>query len=367
MPRRPNPARSTRSLSFLPAQACARPWRAGRLDDTPTRRRLLAGLATGLGAGVAAALGTAPRPVTAASDGESIDRIIHGFAPTSCVDVVSRGLALGLAQSGLGRPAVVHRKGAGGSIAVAAVRAQPATASTLLVTPGSVLTSLPHLRNIDDADEDSLRPLQPVSLLARMRLVLMVGPAVPDSVRAFHGFRQWSDWQHQPILVGNGGVGSPTHATAILLAHAAGLAVEHVPYRNDLSSARATGAGDVAASFVPIWQALPLARTGRARLLGQTGPDASRFAPDLPILAEAGLPSLARLEWLGVFMSGAVAEDRPWKLADIVAGVAAESDLRDVLLRLGLEPQTSNPDQLGRLLREDRAFWDDLLQPQAGL
>jgi tripartite-type tricarboxylate transporter receptor subunit TctC len=253
-----------------------------------------------------------------------------------------------------------HQTGGNGRRAAATLRRHPADDELLLVTPGSVLTMLPHTDR--PPAYDPFRDLTPICTIGRMNLALAVGPGVPASVRTVEAFIAWCRWQHEAILFANAGFGSFAHFLTVLLGNSAGLALEPVPYRTELASVRAAAGGEVGAVLAREWAVLPYARAGRVRVLATSGTRRSRFQSQTPTFVETGYPMLERSDWLGAFMPSGVPDDRAWALAGIIDDSLRESEVRDVMLRLSFDPAGGSPEVLADTLRRDHDFWGPVVR-----
>jgi tripartite-type tricarboxylate transporter receptor subunit TctC len=240
----------------------------------PTRRHVLAAAAALLASGEAAAQAEATR-------------IIVNFTPGGSLDGTARLLAEHAMREGRGTVVVENRPGAGGNIGAAAVaRARP-DGRTLLAALDTAITVNPHL--FRDMGFDPLRDLVPVAHLGSFQLVLLVHPTHPATdLRSFlEGARR------TPVFYASGSVGSPGHLAMEYLRQAAGLpvgALEHVPQRGNPEALTAIVSGTVPAGFLAIGGGPDLVRSGRLRALAVSGTERAGVLPEVPTVAESGLP-----------------------------------------------------------------------------
>ncbi|MGE0797679.1 MAG: tripartite tricarboxylate transporter substrate-binding protein [Lautropia sp.] len=320
------------------------------------RRRLGRAL---FGATLGTTLGGSPAVAQPAPDSL---RLIHGFAPTSAIDLVCRTLAEQLHGQLAPNVSVEYKAGAAGRIAVTALRRTRVVPdhATMLVTPGSVLTMLPHAdrQRIYDPFQD----LEPVCTLARSAVALVAGRSLPGSLRSFDQFVAWCRWHPDAPPCGNAGVGSYPHLFAVLIEQQLRIELQHIPYRDEVPALRAVAGGEIPVAIASESNALPFIRAGLLRVLATSGPKRSRFLPSAPTFAESGHDKLAQREWIGVFMPAGSSDARVWANADAIGIALRETDLRDVLLRLSYDPDLSTPEALRETLRGDYEFWGPVVQ-----
>ncbi|TZG06473.1 twin-arginine translocation pathway signal protein [Comamonas thiooxydans] len=157
-------------------------------------------------------------------------KIINGFPPGGVVDAVARRVAEGLAVTEPGVNVIVdNRVGAGGRIAVSAVKAAVDDGSTLLFTPDAVLSLYPFVYS--KLDYDPFADLAPVATVATTTDALALGPLVPPSVRGLRDFLAWAKEHPEHASFGSPGTGTPLHLLGALVAKEAGVYLRHVAYR----------------------------------------------------------------------------------------------------------------------------------------
>ncbi len=224
-------------------------------------------------------------------------RLVVPFAPGGNADVVGRLVAQGL-QARLGQPVVVeNRAGAGGSVGAEAVaRARP-DGSTLMVGSNGPLTVNPALQA--RLPYDAAVDFVPIGMAMRVPLVLAAGAQQPwrDAAAMLGAARA----QPGAVGLGSSGQGSTTHLAIAALNAAAGVEFLHVPYRSGGAILPDLVAGTVQGAMTEISIPLALAREGRIRLLAVTAPVRSAVAPEVPTMAEAGLPPIHMASFVGLW------------------------------------------------------------------
>lgn len=280
-------------------------------------------------------------------------RFIVPFAPGGATDVVARVLAEPIG-SRLGQTvAVENRTGAGGNVGVeAVVRAAPDGLTILMGTTGT-LTINPHL--YANMGFNPLTDLAPVGMAFGTDHVLIVNPAVPANTAA--EFLSLVRAQPGRLSYGSGGNGSSTHTVVELFKLVAGVDIQHVPYRGSAPALNDTVAGNVQLMLDQIASALPQIQAGRVRALAVTGPRRHPALPDVPTVAEIGLPAAEATSWGAVMAPAAT----PGPVLARLNAVLRESlDLPAVRQRLagvGADTLASTPEELAAYLRAETEKW----------
>ena len=214
-------------------------------------------------------------------------RLIVNFPPGGALDGMARLVAEHATREGRGTVIVENRVGAGGNLGAAAVaRARP-DGRTLLATIDTPLTVNPHLYR--DIGFDALRDLTPVAMLGSFSLVLLVHPSHPANTLA----EFLAAARRAPLFYSSAGVGSPGHLAMEHLRQLAGLpatALENVSQRGNAEALTAVVSGTVPAGFLAIGGGPDLVRSGRLRALAVSGAARSAVLPEVPTVAEAGVP-----------------------------------------------------------------------------
>ncbi|MBR0653359.1 tripartite tricarboxylate transporter substrate binding protein [Roseomonas terrae] len=308
-----------------------------------TRRALLA---TALAAPVAAhaqAAWTPTRPI----------RFVVPFPAGGATDVVARVLAERL-QETLGQPVVVeNRTGAGGNIGVEAVVRSPADGTTLLMGTTGTLTVNPHLYS--NLGFDPLRDLTPISMAFTTDHVLIVNPQVPAQtaqellalIRARPG----------ALSYGSAGSGSSTHTVPELFKLAAQVDIAHVPYRGSAPALNDVVAGSVQMMLDQIPSAIGQIQGGRVRALAVTGARRSSLLPDVPTVAEIGLPDAQATSWGAVMAPGGTAAPIVLRVNAAIREALAQPAVRERLAAAGADGVWSTPEELATFLRDESAKW----------
>lgn len=280
-------------------------------------------------------------------------RFIVPFAPGGATDVVARVLAEPIG-SRLGQTvAVENRTGAGGNVGVEAVVRAALDGLTILMGTTGTLTINPHLYS--NMGFNPLIDLAPVGLAFGTDHVLIVNPAVPAQNAA--EFLALARAQPGRLAYGSGGNGSSTHTVVELFKLVAGLDIQHVPYRGSAPALNDTVAGNVQLMLDQIASALPQIQAGRVRALAVTGPRRHPALPDMPTVAEIGLPAAEATSWGAVMAPAAT----PGPLLTRLNAVLRESlelpAVRQRLAGVGADTLASTPEELASYLRAETEKW----------
>ena len=229
-------------------------------------------------------------------------RIVVPFAPGGGADIVSRLLQTHLQQT-LGQPFVVeNRAGAAGRIGTALVAKADADGHTLLTTTESSMVIAPHTGAV--LGYDPLKDFAPVSLLTRNTVVLVVHPSVPANDAARTTWR-WRKAQPGKLFYGSSGVGGPNHLAGEIFNRMAGVNIVHVPFPGTGAALPAVIGNQVGAMWGFTAGLIPFIRDGKLRALAVSSKERSPALPDVPTVAEAGVPGYEATSWIGMLAPAA--------------------------------------------------------------
>jgi tripartite-type tricarboxylate transporter receptor subunit TctC len=308
----------------------------------------LAALTAGLLVGAAALAQPYPtRPV----------RMLVPFAPGGSVDIVARFIGGKLADD-LGQPFVVeNRPGAGGTIAAALLAKSQGDGYTLmtmhqgLAFNSSLYASLPY---------DTLRDLLPVAYIGATPNVLVVANALP--VKTMQEFLAYARANPGGVAYGSGGVGSAGHLSVELLQALTGTKLTHVPYKGSGPALTDLVGGQIQAMLLTMPAATPHLKAARLRAIATSGAKRSSALPDLPTIAEAGVPGYEYTPWFGVFAPASLPRELALRLNHAVTRSLADADVRDKLAQQGLEVQSMSGGEFAALVRADVGRWEKIIR-----
>jgi tripartite-type tricarboxylate transporter receptor subunit TctC len=280
-------------------------------------------------------------------------RVIVPYPPGSTPDIVGRTVSERL-QKALGQPFLVeNRSGAGGNIGAEAVAKAPADGYTLLVAGNGPVAINKYLYKGLGYDSD--RDLVPISLLATAPQMLVAKPALPAS--DFRGFVDYARKNPGRLSYASVGGGSASHLTMELLKSDAKLFLVHIPYRGFPPAVTDMLAGNIDAMFAIVPAILPHVRTGKMKGLAVTALKRSELAPDIPSVAELGLPQLESLAWIGLLApAGTPAESLQRLAGEAMRGMRA-AEVRELLGKQGFDVVASTPEEFSRWIRAESEKW----------
>ncbi len=302
-------------------------------------RQLL--LAVALAAGVQSAHAQAPQKYPAKPV-----RMIVPWTAGGTSDSSARIVAQKLAENWSQQVIVDNRGGAGGTIGTAAAAKSAPDGYTLLMGSSTEMVVSPHLYS--SITYDTRRDFAPVSYVASQPLILVAHPSVPaTSVQELIAIAKARPAQLNSASAGNG---STLHLALVVFENATGTKFVHVPFKGSSEAATATLSGDTQINFGALPSVIELVRSGKLRGLAVTSAKRSPAVPDLPTVAESGVPNYEIAIWNALFVPRGVPPEVIARLnADMVKALDA-TEVRDAFARLGSEVATSTPDQLGALV-----------------
>ncbi|HKU96421.1 MAG TPA: tripartite tricarboxylate transporter substrate binding protein [Vineibacter sp.] len=305
----------------------------------------------------AAATAAAPAALNAQAFPSRSIRIVVPYAPGGGADTVARLLAPKL-QDALGQAVVIDNKpGAGGVIGDDTVAKAPPDGHTLLlgafahaVNP-SLLPRMPF-RTPDD--------FAPVSLLVVVPDLLVVTPSLP--AQSVADLIALAKAQPGKLSYGSAGNGTAQHLAAELFKARTGADIQHVPYKGGGPALVDVAAGHVQMLFGNMSSALPQAQAGRVRAMAVTSPKRSPAAPDVPTIAESGVPGYDMYEWNALLAPAGTPAAVIARLQQEAAKALRLPDVVARLATLGAEPVGSTPEAFAAFLRTELAKWADIVK-----
>ena len=304
---------------------------------------------------MAAALGAQAQPTWP----QSPVRVIVPFPASGATDLVARVVTQRVGQE-LGQQFVVDNKpGAGGTIGAAeAAKAKP-DGYTLLLTTSSTHAISPHL--MPRLAYDARRDFVPVAHVADAPSVLLVSNSLPvKSVAELIAYAKAHPGQLNYATSGNGTI---VHLNTAAFAAQAGIEMTHVPYKGTALAIPDLVSGQVQVLFDSLPTGMPHVKSGRLRALAVTSAQRSALAPDLPTLAESGLPGFSSVTWFGVYLPAGAPPALVERVHAAFAKAIKAPELAESLAKLGVEPaKPSTPAQFGSLVQTDSDRWANVIR-----
>jgi tripartite-type tricarboxylate transporter receptor subunit TctC len=285
-------------------------------------------------------------------------RLVVPFPPGGLNDVVARLVAQRLTDN-LGQSVIIeNRGGATGTIGTAAVAKAAADGYTILSSGSTTAAVAPHL--YANLPYDQSKDLVAVGRIGTVASVVLVHPSVPaNSMReliALLGAKPGA------LNFGSGGSGGSQHIGAELLKMLTGVSMTHVPYKGGGPAMIDLVAGQISMMIEPIPSALPQVRAGKVRALAVTTPRRTSALPDLPTMAEAGIPGYDLTIWLGLFAPAGTPREVITKLNNELARALSTSEMRERLAQQGVEAQIDSPEAFGAYVNDEIIRWGKVVR-----
>ncbi|OVZ60642.1 hypothetical protein CDO44_07905 [Pigmentiphaga sp. NML080357] len=277
-------------------------------------------------------------------------RLLVGFAPGGGTDVVARVIAPRLSEN-IGQSVVVENKpGASGIVAGGIVAKAPPDGYTLMMGVVSVNTILPHL--FTNIPYDTARDFTPVILTASVPHFVAVHPSLP--VHTLAGLIAYAKANPGKLSFPSAGSGTTPHIAGEMFKSMAGVELMHVPYKSTGQSMPDLLAGRLQVGFDTYPTTAPYVKTGKLRALAVTGTKRLQEFPELPTVAESGLPEYRFATWYGIFAP----RDTPAAIVNRLhaefAKAMAAPDVREQLVKMGVDgTETRTPEEFAALVRAD--------------
>jgi tripartite-type tricarboxylate transporter receptor subunit TctC len=279
-------------------------------------------------------------------------RMIVPFAAGGTVDIVARIIGAKLTDIGGGQVVVDNRGGAGGIIGTEATARSPGDGYTLLIHSASI-TYDPTLH--DKLPYDTMKDLVPVGMIGTTPNLLVVAP----SFTARSVTELLSKGRERPgsLTFATGGFGSSSHLAVTLFGYMSGVTFNHVPYKGAGPALADVVAGHVDFAVATMPGAIQQVHAGSLRALGISSLKRSPELPNVPTIAEAGLPGYEYVAWFGVFAPGTTPPALVARINALLHQAVDASDTRERLRMQGVEPQFLRPDQFRYKVKSEIEQW----------
>ena len=312
-----------------------------------TRRSMIAGLVVTLGLPGAARAQNYPTKAV---------RVVVPFSPGGGADIVSRLIQPHM-QSLLGQAVIVeNRAGAAGRIGTGLVAHSEPDGHTLLVSTESSIAIAPHIGLA--IGYDPLKDFAPVSLLTRNTIMLVVHPSMP--AQDLQEFMALAKRKPGELFYASSGVGGPNHLAGEIFNRMTGLQITHVPFQGTGLAIQAVISNQVGAMWGFMAGLIPHIRSGALRALAVGSQERSKALPDVPTVAEAGVPGYEALSWIGMVAPAGLPAPVMDKLWTAVNTAMQEKAVHDNLVSSGSEVVASGPEEFRAIIERDHARYGGL-------
>lgn len=311
--------------------------------------RMLGAAALVLAASQAAAQGFPSRPV----------RMVVPTSAGGVTDIIARAVAQGISPV-WGQPVVIdNRPGAAQIIGADLVAKSPADGYTLLVSDSATFVVNPHLYR--KLPFDALRDFTPIVPIAQIAPIIAVG----SSVQATNVRELIALAKSKPGALGYGSFGSGSYAHIAMenFKQLAGIDMVHVPYKGSTPAANALLAGEVAAMLVHVSVLAQHARAGKVRLIAAATPKRLAEYPDLPTVAESGLPGFETGTWFGLLGPGNMPRELVTRIHESVSKLVSAPEFRaQYVTKFSFEPLAMSPEEFAQVMKRDFDRWGPLVR-----
>ena len=284
--------------------------------------------------------------------------IITPFPPGGAADVVLRLIAERLTES-LNSPVVVENKGgAGGAIGTSFVARAAPDGYTLLLTSSSTMSINPQLRA--KPPYDPFKDFTPIVMVGTSPNVLVVNSSLP--IKTVSDLIDAAKKQPGALNFASNGVGTLSHLTGELFKQMADIEMLHVPYKGAAQAAADTAGGQVAALFAAYASVAPMVESQKLRALGVTSPNRISVAPEIPTIAESGLPEFESNQWWGIWGPAGLPESVVSTINTEVNKVLHDPQVKKRFATESVELTGGTPQELTDYLRTDYDKWTNVIK-----
>jgi tripartite-type tricarboxylate transporter receptor subunit TctC len=285
-------------------------------------------------------------------------KIIVPYPAGGSNDIIARILAQKLGEKEGQSFFVENRAGASGNIGAELVATSVADGYTLLVTAPPPLTT--NVALYKSLPFDPATAFAPVALLATVPIVLMVHPSLP--IKNVQELIARAKAKPGMLNFGSSGIGSTNHLAGELLKSMTGIDIVHVPYRGAAPAMNDLIAGNIPMMFDNMPGVLPQVKGGAVRAIAVAGANRASALPDVPTVAESGVPGFEAFSWFGMVAPAKMPTPTLEKLQGDVAAILATPDMKKRLDDLGAEPGTVSGATFGKFLADDTAKWAKVIK-----
>jgi tripartite-type tricarboxylate transporter receptor subunit TctC len=279
-------------------------------------------------------------------------RVIVPFPPGGGADALARLIGPRLTEIWGQQVIIENRPGASGHIGADFVAQSAADGYTLLMSSTASLTE----KNVDQ--------FAPVSLVSASAYIVSANPRVAaNNIRELIALAKANPGK---LTFGSSGTGAASHLAAELFKSMAGVDLLHVPYKGTGQALTDLLAGTVDLMFAPSQTVMSHVQAGKLKALAVTGAKRSALLPELPTVAESGVPGYQAVGWFGLLAPAATPKATVAKLSADVKRVLGERMVRERMLALGADPAGDTPEEFARFIHDDQAKWSRLMK-QAGI
>ncbi|MGH8617266.1 MAG: Bug family tripartite tricarboxylate transporter substrate binding protein [Burkholderiales bacterium] len=295
----------------------------------------------------------APVPAIAQAFPTKPIRLIIPFAPGGGNDILGRQAGQGMSEVLRQQVIADNRGGAGGSIGMELAASAAADGYTLVVGHIGTLAVNPSMDT--KLKYDAIKDFAPISLVARLPALMVVNPALPAT--SIVQFIALAKAKPGTLSYGSGGAGGANHLTTEYFNMLTGIQLIHVPYRSAGLAAIDVIAGQIAMVMPAVNVVLPQVRAGKLRALGVSTEQRLAVAPEIPTIAESGVPEFKVTQWYGILAPANTPKPVINELNRAIVKAMSSPDLRERMQTQGADASVSTPDEFRALIKSELTRW----------
>lgn len=285
-------------------------------------------------------------------------RLIVPFTPGGSTDILARAIGQKLSETWRQPVVIENRPGAGGAIGMELAAKSPPDGTTIVMGHIGTLAANPSLYR--SLPYDPVRDFAPVTLVAMVPNVLVVGPAVQS--RSVAEFVALAKSKPGKLDYGSGGNGSAAHLAMEYFKLKAGVDLQHVPYKGTAPALTDLLGGQIAAILTGLPPVLQHVKSGKLRILGVASRERLPAFPDIPTIAESGVPGFEATQWYGLLVPAATPRDVVAKIQRDAAAALRDPAVNERLASEGAEPVGNTPEQFGAFIRSEIELWGKVIR-----
>jgi tripartite-type tricarboxylate transporter receptor subunit TctC len=285
-------------------------------------------------------------------------RLIVPFTPGGSTDILARAVGQKLSETWKQPVIIDNRPGAGGAIGMELAAKAPADGYTMVMGHIGTLAANPALYK--SLPYDPVRDFAPVTLVAMVPNVLVVGPAVPSqSVAEFIALAKSKPGK---LDYGSGGNGSAAHLAMEYFKLKAGVDLQHVPYKGTAPALTDLLGGQIAVILTGLPPVLQHVKAGKLRILGVASKERLKAFPDIPTIAESGVPGFEATQWYGLLVPAGTPKEIVAKIQRDTAAALKDAAVNERLAGEGAEPVGNSPEQFAAFIRSEIELWGKVIR-----
>ncbi len=326
-------------------------------DAPPSRgRRAFVGAATAIALAAAAPTARAAGPADAFPSKPV--RIVVPFTPGGSTDILARAIGERLAQA-WGQPVVIENKpGAGGNVGVELVAKSPPDGHTIVMGHIGTFAANPALYK--QLPYDPVNDFAPITLVAMVPNVLVVGPAV--QAKTLGELVAYAKANPGKLDYGSGGNGSAAHLATEYFRMRTGVQMQHVPYKGTGPAVADLLGGQIGVMITGALPLMPHIKSGKLRPLAVASPKRLAILPDVPTIAESGYPGFSAVQWYGLFAPAATPKEIVAKINRDAVRALKDPAVAERLASEGAEPVGDTPEQFGAFVKSEIELWGKVIR-----